>query len=253
MRGATSLPVEHERPAAVELPLFLRASARHPVRRLHPAPRVGSQKRDHHRLRRWHHPGEVSSPVFLTLMPWLFRGAQTDSQGGLLWSFLDSFKCSSHYCGISLVATWMSINEITTFGVCVCDCTFCCLFTIKIVNRKLGFTRELGPTACTPHTHIQMILLPYYYLVLWDVRVRRCICECACYYVELHLILPLVMCLSHRYGRQSTPEHNYLALQKSPYPQGKTERRETVMARAVGREYSYRFCFYNNTEGSRQV
>lgn len=107
-------------------------------------------------------------------------------------------------------------------------------------------------TACTPHTHIQMILLLYYYLVLWDVRVRRCICECACYYVELHLIFPLVMCLSHRYGRQSTPEHNYLALQKSPYPQGKTEQRETVMAQAVRWEYSYRFCVYNSTEGSRR-
>lgn len=42
------------------------------------------------------------------------------------------------------------------------------------------------------------------------------------------------MCLSYRYGRQSTPEHNYLALQKSLCPQGKTEQRETVMLLAVG-------------------
>ena len=42
------------------------------------------------------------------------------------------------------------------------------------------------------------------------------------------------MCLSYRYGRQSTPEHNYLALQKRLYPQGKTEQRETVMILAVG-------------------
>lgn len=54
------------------------------------------------------------------------------------------------------------------------------------------------------------------------------------YYVELCLILLLVMCLSYRYGRQSTPEHNYLALQKSLCPQGKTEQRETVMLLAVG-------------------
>lgn len=42
------------------------------------------------------------------------------------------------------------------------------------------------------------------------------------------------MCLSYRYGRQSTPEHNYLALQKSLCPEGKTEQRETVMLPAVG-------------------
>lgn len=33
----------------------------------------------------------------------------------------------------------------------------------------------------------KMVLLLYYYLVLWDARVRRCICECTGYYVELHL------------------------------------------------------------------
>lgn len=87
-----------------------------------------------------------------------------------------------------------------------------------------------------PHT--QMLLLLYYYFEL-------CVCECVstgacvcvfCYYVELCLILRLVMCLSYRYGRRSTPQHNYLALQKSPCPQGKTERRETVMLLAVGRD-----------------
>lgn len=61
-----------------------------------------------------------------------------------------------------------------------------------------------------------------------------CVCDVFCYYVELRLILLLVMCLSYRYGRQSTPEHNYLALQKSLCPQGKTEQRETVMLLAVG-------------------
>lgn len=125
-------------------------------------------------------------------------------------------------------------------------------FLLSKGNCKLGFSQEWAPIPHVHLTHIQMILLLYYYLVLWDVRVRRCICECACYYVELHLIFPLVMCLSHRYGRQSTPEHNYLALQKSPYPQGKTEQRETVMAQAVRWEYSYRFCVYNSTEGSRR-
>lgn len=44
------------------------------------------------------------------------------------------------------------------------------------------------------------------------------------------MILLLVMCLSYRYGGQSTPEHNYLPLQKSLCPQGKTKQRETVMA-----------------------
>lgn len=48
------------------------------------------------------------------------------------------------------------------------------------------------------------------------------------------MILLLVMCLSYRYGGQSTPKHNYLALQKSLCPQGKTEQRETVMLLAVG-------------------
>lgn len=91
-------------------------------------------------------------------------------------------------------------------------------------------------TSWTPYTHIhtQMVLLLYYYLESWDVRARWCICECVCYYVELRLILLLVICLSYRYGRQSTPEHNYLALQKSLCPQGKTEKRETVMLQAVG-------------------
>lgn len=41
--------------------------------------------------------------------------------------------------------------------------------------------------------------------------------------------LPHVACLSCRYGRQSTPEHNYLALQKSPCPQGKMVQRGTVI------------------------
>lgn len=81
-----------------------------------------------------------------------------------------------------------------------------------------------------------MALLLYYYLELWDVPARWCICECVCYYVELRLILLLVMCLSYRYGRQSTPEHNYLALQKSLCPQGKTDQRETVMLQAEGED-----------------
>jgi len=62
----------------------------------------------------------------------------------------------------------------------------------------------------------------------------RFLCECVCYYVELCQILLLVLCPSYRYGRQSTPEHNYLALQKSLCPQGKTEQRATVMFLAVG-------------------
>lgn len=83
-------------------------------------------------------------------------------------------------------------------------------------------------------THTRMVLLLYYYLELWFVCAHWCVCECVCYYVELCLILLLVMCLSYRYGRQSTPEHNYLALQKSLCPRGKTEQRETVKLQAVG-------------------
>lgn len=79
-----------------------------------------------------------------------------------------------------------------------------------------------------------MVVLLYYYLELWDVHASWCICEYVCYYVELRLILLLVMCLSYRYGRQSTPEHNYLALQKSLCPQGMTKQREMVMLHAVG-------------------
>lgn len=83
------------------------------------------------------------------------------------------------------------------------------------------------------HTHKR-----YYYFII-TLSYGMCargwgVCECVCYYVELCLILLLVMCLSYRYGRQSTPEHNYLALQKSLCPQGKTEQRETVMLQAVG-------------------
>ena len=77
-----------------------------------------------------------------------------------------------------------------------------------------------------------------------------CVCACAaayvsvlCYYVELCLILLLVMCLSYRYGRRSTPEHNYLALQKSLCPQGKTKPRETVMLLAVGSDVLVRVVF----------
>lgn len=66
------------------------------------------------------------------------------------------------------------------------------------------------------------------------MHARWCICKCVCYYVELRLILLLVMCISHRYGRQSTPEHNYLALEKRPHPQGKTGQRETVMVQTAG-------------------
>lgn len=227
-------------------PFFLRTAARHPVRRLHAAPWVGSQKRDHHRLCRWHHTGEVSSSVVHychgyseepKLTPRLLVSELSPGD------FYYSFKCSSHYFGISQVATWMSINEIiTTHLLCVIASSAASLQS-KLWTVNWALLGSGHPyTACTPHTHLQMILLLYYYLVLWDVRVRRCICECTGYYVELHLILPLVMCLSHRYGRQSTPEHNYLALQKSPYPQGKTKQRETVMAQAVRWEYLHRLC-----------
>lgn len=61
MRGVASVPVEHEGSTAVTQPFFPRASTRHFVRRLHASPRVGPQKRDHHRLCRWRHTGEVSS------------------------------------------------------------------------------------------------------------------------------------------------------------------------------------------------
>jgi len=77
------------------------------------------------------------------------------------------------------------------------------------------------------------------------VRTRWCLCDC---YVELCLILLLVMCLSYRYGRQSTPEHNYLALQKSLCPRGKTEQRETVMLLAAGWDIHIGFFIYNHTD-----
>lgn len=108
-----------------------------------------------------------------------------------------------------------------------------CASAIKTVNSKFGFTPEWAPIQHV-HTHTQMVLLLYYYLELWDVHASWCICEYVCYYVELRLILQLVMCLSYRYGRWSTPEHNYLALQKSLCPQGKTKQREMVMLHAVG-------------------
>ncbi len=102
------------------------------------------------------------------------------------------------------------------------------------IGLHLGAGAHATRTTHTHTTHTQMILLLYYYRELWDVRVHRYRCESVCYYVELRLILLLVMCLSYRYGRQSTTEHNYPAPQKSLCPQGKTEQRETVMLQAIG-------------------
>lgn len=149
-------------------------------------------------------------------------------------------------------ATWMSIQENNNHTFVVDVIAHSAPSLVSKLNCKLGFTQEWAPIMLVhlTHTHTNYVIAVLLPRVMGCACVRHCICECACYYVELHLIFPLVMCLSHRYGRQSTPEHNYLALQKSPYPQGKTERRETVMARAVRWEYSYRFCVYNNTEGS---
>lgn len=72
------------------------------------------------------------------------------------------------------------------------------------------------------------------------VHIIAYVCVCFCYYVELCLILLLVICLSYRYGGQSTPEHNYLALQKSRGPQGETKRqRERRAVNAAGNRMSY--------------
>lgn len=89
---------------------------------------------------------------------------------------------------------------------------------------KLASTRVWAPISHTPQMGIIALLLP-------RVLRRRCIRECVCHYLELCLIWPLVTCLSRRYGRRSTPEHNYLALQKSPCPRGRMEQRGTVMSR----------------------
>lgn len=126
----------------------------------------------------------------------------------------------------------------------------CCLYAIKAASSKLGFTwcPCLMHNKHT-HTHTQMVLLLYYYLELWGCVHAGAYVSVFCYYVELRLILLLVMCLSYRYGRRSTPEHNYLALQKSLCPQGKTKRRETVMSLAVGSDMpGVGVCIYNNTD-----
>lgn len=87
-------------------------------------------------------PGTWSSPaVQMASYGWGFTvtfRSLTDSQVVCFWGlsywerFLYIFKCSSHYFGISVAATWMSIKEIiTTCSLCVCDCTFSSLSTIK--------------------------------------------------------------------------------------------------------------------------
>ena len=111
--------------------------------------------------------------------------------------------------------------------------SLCCLYAIKAAYSKLGFTW------CPCHMHNTHTHKRYYYFIItlsYGVCARAAAAHVSvlCYYVELCLILLLVMCLSYRYGRRSTPEHNYLALQKSPRPQGKTKPRETVMLLAAG-------------------
>lgn len=64
-------------------------------------------------------------------------------------------------------------------------------------------------------------------------------CECACYYVELCLILLRVMFGSYRYGGQSTPKHDYLVLQKSWCPEGRGKQcgqAETLMQLVVRKD-----------------
>lgn len=121
------------------------------------------------------------------------------------------------------------------------------MFALRNQNSELQTGPHLG--AGTHTTCTQMVLLLYYYPELWDVRELWCICECVCYYVELCLILPLVMCLSYRYGRRSTPEHNYLALQKSLCPQGKTKQRGTVMLQAARWDMHIGIGLYSRTDG----
>lgn len=125
------------------------------------------------------------------------------------------------------------------------------MFALRNQNSNLQTGPHLGVGTHTTRT--QMVLLLYYYPELWDVCELWCICECVCYYVELCLILPLVMCLSYRYGRRSTPEHNYLALQKSLCPQGKTEQRGTVMLQAAGWDMHIGIGLYSRTDGGRMA
>lgn len=103
------------------------------------------------------------------------------------------------------------------------------------------------------HTHTQMSVIA---LLLARVLRRWRICECVCHYLELCLIWPLVTCLSRRYGRRSTPEHNYLALQKSPCPRGRMEQSGTVMSRgdaAVSPDESLRRFFLSALFSERKL
>lgn len=179
MRRAASLPVEHERSTALTQPFFLRATAKHPVRRLHAAPRVGSQKRDHHRLYRWHHTGEVSSSVV-----W---GTQTDSQAACFRTFslefLYSFKSSSHYFGISQVAAWMSINEIITTRLLCVIANSAASLQSKLWTVNWALLGSGHPTCMytshTPTNDIIAVLLP---------RVMGCACT------SLHMRVHWLLC-----------------------------------------------------------
>lgn len=146
-------------------------------------------------------PGTWSSPaVQMASYGWGFTvtlRSLTDSPAVCFWEVFYIFKCSSHYFGISVAATWMSIKEIiTTCSLCVCDCTFCSLLLSKL-NCKLGFTREWAPI---PHVHLTHTYKWYYCCIITSCY-GRCVCVVA-YASALVIMLNYIwffhsLCVSH--------------------------------------------------------
>lgn len=154
-----------------------------------------------------------------------------------LLCFYTVFQCSSHYFGISLAGSSLDVHQGINNSIWVVSVT---AYKHMLQSKLQTLNWASLGSGCPCHMHNTHTHKWYYYFIItlsYGMCAHGwCVCECVCYYVELCLILLLVMCLSYRYGRQSTPEHNYLALQKSLCPQGKTEQRETVMFQAVGQD-----------------
>lgn len=128
----------------------------------------------------------------------------TDSQAVCFWalSYLERvlyiFKCSSHYFGISLAATWMSIKEIiTTCSLCVCVIAHSAPFLLSKLNCKLGFTQEWAPI---PHVHLTHTYKWYYCCIITSCY-GMCVCVVA-YASALVIMLNYIwfshsLCVSH--------------------------------------------------------
>lgn len=120
------------------------------------------------------------------LMPRLLWGAQTDSQAACFRTFslgfLYSFKCISHYFGISQVATWMSINEIITTRLLSVIANSAPSLQSKLwtINwALLGGHPYCMYTLHTPTNDIIAVLLP-------------CVMGCAC--ASLHMRVHWLLC-----------------------------------------------------------